>query len=583
MSKPSMSQRDRERALFRYRNALLRGDFDTVSSVLHLAESDSRLWQMLHELDEEEDAWLESDISDASLLNIIPYSYSSNGTSPKTHSKEDKIMTLAIPNRQTKPSSSLFRSVAAALLLLIFGAMLIIEITLPTGNNFGQVVELTQQPLMAGCQLTTTVPANEESLRLSQASFEARILQADEVDNELAMLLGICALQTAYTVEADDTLQAAMLGAGIVSEFEAVSRNYQIAQFLANGQYILTTNANSLAGSTLWDIATETTVRVFPNNGTIYTSVVASVDGQYVLNNIESTVARLWQVETGAAIQDFHANIEITSLDISPDGRKIAIGLTNGQVQLWDVATANRELTLLAHSSNPVSNAVFSPDSSKLLTSGNGVGNYLLQLWDVETGEKIREFPELIEPQPGIFSPDGQYVIAGGRPTDPRAVMWDAETGEEIRIFLDLSDTSGYTHVQAFAFSPDGRYVLIGSAIGTTWLFEVETGIELRQFKRNPSYTTTVDFSPDGRQILIAGGGIARIWSTDYRDSIADACRGLSRDFTAEERALYGLRDEVPTCPQFAEGYALEAGMTAIPTQPIPVWTALPTMESAGE
>src|SRR5689334_17536078 len=101
MPKPSMSQHDRERALFRYRNALLRADFDTMASVLHLAEQDAVLWQMLHDLDEEDDVLLESDISDANLLDIIPYSPSSNGTSPKTNSKEDKIMILAIPNRQT--------------------------------------------------------------------------------------------------------------------------------------------------------------------------------------------------------------------------------------------------------------------------------------------------------------------------------------------------------------------------------------------------------------------------------------------------------------------------------------------------
>jgi WD40 repeat protein len=583
MSKPSMTQADRERAVFRYRNALLRGDFDTVSSVLHLAESDSRLWQMLHELDEEEDAWLESDINDASLLNIIPNSYSSNGTSPKTHSKEDKIMILSKSKPRTEIKNPRFNAIAAALLLLIFGAMLIITIAVPRGDNFGQVVELTQQPLKAGCQLTTTAPTNEESLRLAQASFVARIQQADEIGKELAVLLGICALQTAYTVEADDALQAAVVAAGLVPEFEAVSLNYQIAQFLANGRYLISANTNSRTGATLWDIATQTELRVFPNNRPAQAFVVTSVDGQYLLTNISSTVSRLWELETGSPIRDFNSRIENTSLDISPDGSTIAIGLVNGQVQLWDVATGNQEHRLLALSSNLVSYVAFSPDSSKLLVSGNGAGNYLLQLWDVETGVKIREFPELIEPQSAIFSPDGQYIIAGGRPTDPRAVMWDAETGEEIRIFLDLSDTSGFTHVQAFAFSPDGRYVLIGSAIGTTWLFEVETGIELRRFTRNPSYTTTVDFSPDGRHILIAGGGVARIWSTDYRDSIADACRGLSRDFTAEERAQYGLRDEVPTCPQFAEGYALEAGMTAIPTQPIPVWTALPTMESAGE
>jgi WD40 repeat protein len=578
MPKPLMTQRDRERTVFRYRNALLRGDFDAVATILHLAEQDTSLWQMLNGLHEEDDVLLESDVKDASLLDIILYDPSSNGASPKTYLEEDKIMTIAIPKQAPKTQNRLVRFIAAALLLLIFGAMLIIEISLPTGNNFGQVVELTQAALKAGCQLNTTATANEESLRLAQASSE--VLAGDEPDTELAILLGICAVQTAYTPEADDSLQASLVAARLVPEFEATSRSYQFAQFLANGRYLIT--ANTQSENSLWDIASQTELRVFPNSRSGDALVVASGDGQYVLGNIESTVVRLWDVETGAAIQDFHSNVEIGSLAISPDGRSIAIGLINGQVQLWDIATGNHEHTLLAHST-VVSYVAFSPDSSKLLISGGGAGDYVLQLWDAETGEKLREFPELKEPRVGIFSPDGRYVIAGGRPSDPRAVMWDAETGEEIRTFVDLTGRGSITHVQAFAFSPDGRYVLIGSAIGTSWIFEVETGIEIRRFKRNRDYTTTVDFSPDGRHLLIGGGGVARIWSTDYLDTIADACRGISRDFTAEERAQYGLRDAVPTCPQFAVGYALEAGMTAIPTQPIPVWTALPTMESTEE
>jgi hypothetical protein len=56
MAKAVSTQRERERALFRYRNALERGDFDTVSEVLRLAQRDPLLVRMIAELHELDDA-----------------------------------------------------------------------------------------------------------------------------------------------------------------------------------------------------------------------------------------------------------------------------------------------------------------------------------------------------------------------------------------------------------------------------------------------------------------------------------------------------------------------------------------------
>jgi len=41
-------------------------------------------------------------------------------------------------------------------------------------------------------------------------------------------------------------------------------------------------------------------------------------------------------------------------------------------------------------------------------------------------------------------------------------------------------------------------------------------------------------------------------WGGDYHDFIAYACTRVTRDLTIEERALYGIGDSEPTCPQFA-------------------------------
>jgi WD40 repeat protein len=81
-------------------------------------------------------------------------------------------------------------------------------------------------------------------------------------------------------------------------------------------------------------------------------------------------------------------------------------------------------------------------------------------------------------------------------------------------------------------------------------LWNVETGQEVRRFTGHTAEVRDVAFSLDGKYILTASfDGIARLWFTDFHETIGAVCALVTRDLTSEERVQFGITDPGPTCP----------------------------------
>jgi WD40 repeat protein len=82
----------------------------------------------------------------------------------------------------------------------------------------------------------------------------------------------------------------------------------------------------------------------------------------------------------------------VNTVAFNPGGDRLAIGDSQGTVQVWDVATGQVIWLQSGHQSE-VNSVAFSPDGATL---ASGSYDETLRLWDVKTGECLRVIDERV-------------------------------------------------------------------------------------------------------------------------------------------------------------------------------------------
>jgi WD40 repeat protein/serine/threonine protein kinase/tetratricopeptide (TPR) repeat protein len=248
----------------------------------------------------------------------------------------------------------------------------------------------------------------------------------------------------------------------------------------------------------------------------------------------------------------------VAAVQVSPDGRIVAVGTDDGQLSLWDADTGQQlDSARTAHISFRM--IEFHPTGRLLATSGS---DERAQLWDVnplrKRGEQlplecpgrwspfdpmgrmvltVKEdgvvqfndpfggqapgppFRATISGQGGhdlrgaIFAPRGERIVTFG--LDGSARLWATGTG---RLVLPALEHHG--EVWSAAFRPDGLR-LATSADSRIRIWDTETGRQIAETASAPPGYGHVEFSLDGRRIVTLG--------LDHVARLFDSETGLSR------------------------------------------------------
>lgn len=188
----------------------------------------------------------------------------------------------------------------------------------------------------------------------------------------------------------------------------------------------------------------------------------------------------------------------VESVAFSPDNHKLASGLKNGTLLIWDVASGEL-LFSLPDQGFEVDNLAWSSDSLAIASSGEDSANIVV--WDIAENK-----PLLTLNQNGFaasslaWSPVAATLAYGLG--DGEVVLWDFSTKREVlRI-----NTGSPDKIAQIAWTPNGGGLITGTEGGSLVLWNANTGQQLTAFVGHsgdpPGGIQSISFSPDGTRLV---------------------------------------------------------------------------------
>lgn len=191
----------------------------------------------------------------------------------------------------------------------------------------------------------------------------------------------------------------------------------------------------------------------------------------------------------------------------SPDGKRLAAGLEDGRVGIWDTGSGGCLEVLSTSEKSKLVSIVWPQGGLRILSS---MKNRTTQIWDVRPDHRLEIDSRCFKP---VFSPDGRWIACS---IDYVVRILDTSTGE----FRDIRVGNATHHFSAppyLSFSPDGSHIatLLRRKLR---VWNITTNETVQEYVRDLNtsveayaHTDNVIWSPDGHSIALFLNGKVRI------------------------------------------------------------------------
>ena len=445
-----------------------------------------------------------------------------------------------------------------------------------SGSNFGDIYRWDLESL----ELTGTLRGHDGMVRsLAYTSDGRRIISIDSN--------GMLIMWEAGTGEI--LMQARVHEAG--GEGWSVSRTPMVQVALGPKNRLAVTSAEDRA-LVIWDLSDPAELHRLVGHQAPVAGVALTPDGKYALTGsgnldlggvgpAEDNSVRLWDVESGELLQVLEGHTStVFMVDTTPDGRKGLSGALDGTMRWWDLENGVEVQRFEAHSGGVFAIAI-SPDEKYALSGSMSSSTFPddgIRLWDLETGEMLNEWVGLDNSTSIIFNPDSttafvklsglqlldiemgeikdtytEECCTGLAITSDRKMAYIVDNHDTVLKSLDLETKE---IIQEFgphgglrtrvSLSDDDQVLLSSGFNGNLYLWDVETGEEIREFNAN-FLVLDIGMDADGSVGISPGpNNSAILWRLDLPSEVQELREWIAenryvRDLSCEERVTYSI------------------------------------------
>ncbi|KAF7792237.1 hypothetical protein EIP86_003272 [Pleurotus ostreatoroseus] len=215
----------------------------------------------------------------------------------------------------------------------------------------------------------------------------------------------------------------------------------------------------------------------------------------------------VWKADSGDVVHlgDAPEGLYVSSVDFSNDGQFLGVGLGNGAVELWDVETQQKLRTMPGHAAQIACLSWH----EHILSSGCGDGS----IWHHDVRVPRHKVGELVGHQGEVcglkWRSDGELLASGGN--DNVVNVWDGRIGDvapNTRGAARWTKRSHTAAVKALAWCPWQSSLLAtggGTNDATVHIWNTTTGARLHSLT-TPSQITSLQWSPHKKEFLTTHG-----------------------------------------------------------------------------
>jgi WD40 repeat protein len=243
---------------------------------------------------------------------------------------------------------------------------------------------------------------------------------------------------------------------------------------------------------------------------------VWSPDGKTVAVGLSDNTIQLVDVPTrrSRCVLPCSQNFAVRAMAFSPDGQTLAtVAWAERAIRLWDAASG-RLKSATASQPVPIESLAFSPDGQRLAAA---LGTGTIRLWDATSLTESGVLESAVPPRQVAFTPDSRYLVAAG---DAELQVWDLTPGHGPR---QPRCTVRPEHgASCVAVAPDGRRIAVGEADCVVEFWRLSQDGELTRDlpplrcgggRPGPHQILGLQFGPGGTTLLTTvRGGTADLW-----------------------------------------------------------------------